>query len=104
MRHVEKRVVQDQKLNVIEMQAGAPDKSQQRNKLPLSRVDLNRELKDEITADVELFFRKGSQACYESTGRLYRHGYLLYGPPGTGKTCLSIALASHCNVPLMIIN
>ncbi|CAO2652237.1 Nn.00g005200.m01.CDS01 [Neocucurbitaria sp. VM-36] len=100
----QRHMLDGQKLSVIEMQAGAPDKTQQRNKLLLSMVDLNQKLKDEITADVNQFFHHSTPAWYQDTGRPYRHGYLLYGPPGTGKTSLSTALASHCNIPLVIIS
>ena len=101
---VNKQAVRGQKLNIIEMQAGAPDKNQQRKKLPCSMIDLDPNMMDDIIADVDDFFHRDSQDWYESTGRRYRRGYLFCGPPGTGKTSLSSALASHCNVPLVIIH
>ncbi|KAJ4375820.1 hypothetical protein N0V83_001097 [Neocucurbitaria cava] len=104
MRHIRKRVAQGQKMSVIHIQAGAPDQSRQRNKLSLSMVDLNPALKDKIKNDVEKFFHDSSKSWYHRAGRPYRHGYLLYGPPGTGKTSLSTALASHCNLPLVLIS
>lgn len=92
------------KLQVQEVFAGGNIRHSDRRKRPLSLTDLDPKLMADNTADVDLFFHANSKAWYDSTGRPYRHGYLLYGPPGTGKTSLSAALASHCDVPLFIVS
>jgi chaperone BCS1 len=102
--HIQKRISQSQKLEVIEMQAGARDKHSTRNKRPLATVDLPPAMMKDITIDVELFFHKDSQAWYEQSGRPYRMGILAHGPPGTGKSSLVAGIASHINVPLVLIN
>jgi mitochondrial chaperone BCS1 len=32
-----------------------------------------------------------------STGKPWKHGYLLYSPPGTGKSTMTAAMAIHLN-------
>ncbi|PSN67604.1 P-loop containing nucleoside triphosphate hydrolase protein [Corynespora cassiicola Philippines] len=72
-------------------------------KRPLSTMDLDPELVNDVQNDIEEYFHESSQKFYESAGTSYRRGYLFHGPPGSGKTSLSVALASHVNVPLVII-
>ncbi|KAF2821835.1 hypothetical protein CC86DRAFT_386201 [Ophiobolus disseminans] len=98
---VRKQIVQGRQLGVTRMAAGVADATIQCNKRPLATVDLEPALMAHITHDAEVFFGEDSREFYESTGQPYRRGYLLYGPPGTGKTSLSVALASHFNVPLI---
>ncbi|KAI4664279.1 uncharacterized protein J4E79_003782 [Alternaria viburni] len=100
---VQKQVLESTQLTVVEMGAHG-DKKSKRNKRPLSSIDLDPKMMQDITQDIEMFFHKDSQAWYENSGRPYRHGYLFAGPPGTGKSSLLAGIASHMNVPLYIIN
>jgi hypothetical protein len=86
------------------MQAGASNKHSTRTKRLLSSVDLPPKMMKDITDDVELFFHKDSQIWYGQSGRPYRMGILAHGPPGTGKSSLVAGIASHINVPLVLIN
>ena len=94
---------ESQELTVLKMVAGAEYARTTCNKRPLSTIDLDPDLKDHITRDAEMFFAEDSVRFYESTGQPYRRGYLLYGPPGTGKTSVLKAIASHFNLPLVLI-
>lgn len=85
------------------MIAGTADKTIQRNKLLLSTINLEPELMYRNTRDAEIFLGKDFREFYESTGQPYQRGYLLYGPPGTGSTSISVAIASHFNVPLILV-
>lgn len=96
---VQKQFLESTKLPVVEMGAHG-DKKSQRNKRPLSSIDLDPKMMQDITKDIEMLFHKDSQTWYENSGRPYRHGYLFAGPPGTGKSSLSAGVASHMNVPL----
>lgn len=94
---------ESQELTVLKMVAGAEYARTTCNKRPLSTIDLDPDLKDHIIRDAEMFFAEDSVRFYESTGQPYRRGYLLYGPPGTGKTSVLKAIASHFNLPLVLI-
>ncbi|KAI1686997.1 RPT1, ATP-dependent 26S proteasome regulatory subunit [Pyrenophora tritici-repentis] len=107
--HAKTRVTQTGNLHVMEIIPNpgkeiADNRLVQRKKRPMSTVDLDPQMMQDILKDVELFFHKESQIWYEHTGRPWRHGYLLHGPPGTGKSSLITAIASHMNVFLCVIN
>lgn len=96
-----RQMIQGKQLGVTKMIAGTADAITQRSKRPLSTIDLEPALMARITHDAEVFFGEDSREFYQSIGQPYRRGYLLYGPPGTGKTSISVAIASHFNVPLI---
>jgi hypothetical protein len=100
---VEQMVINGTQLGVTKMVAGSADATTQRSKRLLSTIDLEPELKANITRDAEIFFSEDSREFHASIGQPYRRGYLLYGPPGTGKTSISVALSSHFNVPLVLL-
>ncbi|KAE8874655.1 hypothetical protein PTNB73_01287 [Pyrenophora teres f. teres] len=102
--HAKKRITQTRMLQVVEMVPRTGNNYVERKKRPLSTVDLDPLMMQDIVEDVELFFHKESQIWYEHTGRPWRHGYLLHGPPGTGKSSLITAIASHINIALYVIN
>ncbi|KAF2498084.1 P-loop containing nucleoside triphosphate hydrolase protein, partial [Lophium mytilinum] len=70
----------------------------------LHTVDLPRKDFDDILSDAEDYFDPETKSYYRENGRPHRRGYLFYGPPGTGKTSLSVALASHFDLPLYVLN
>lgn len=71
-------------------------------KRPIDTVFLPPEQKADILEHTDWFF--GNANWFAARGIPYRHGYLLYGPPGTGKTSLVMAIASHFNRPIYILN
>ncbi|KAH7392269.1 hypothetical protein DE146DRAFT_618331 [Phaeosphaeria sp. MPI-PUGE-AT-0046c] len=101
--HVIRQHNESEELTCLKVVAGCSDVSSTCKKRPLSTIDLDPTLKDYISRDAGLFFGDDSPVFYENTGQPYRRGYLLYGPPGTGKTSVSKAIASHFNVPLVLI-
>jgi chaperone BCS1 len=95
--------LKSEKLRVRKIMSGAT-LHDDRDKRPLSSIDLEPKMLSQIRQEVDDFFHPGSRKLYKDTGRPYRHGFLLMGPPGSGKTSLSVAIASHVSVPLVIIN
>jgi mitochondrial chaperone BCS1 len=57
---------------------------------------------DAIMGDMEKFL--SGEEWYGNMGIPYRRGYLLHGPAGTGKTSLIVAIASHFNFNIGVIN
>lgn len=101
--HVRQQALKSTKLSIIKIVAGSRDVTTKRNKRPLSSIDLEPGLKDDITRDAELFFGEGSQYFFEASSQPWRRGYLHHSAPGCGKSSLSVALASHFNVPLVLV-
>jgi chaperone BCS1 len=101
--YVRQEMLKSNKLCIKKICANAADKTTERNKRPLSSIDLEPAMKADITRDAETFFGESSQAHYENISMPWRKGYLLHSAPGCGKSSLSVALASHFNVPLVII-
>jgi chaperone BCS1 len=68
----------------------------------LSSVFIPRKQKEEIVSHAEWFL--DNKKWYQDRGMPYRLGYLFYGPPGTGKSSMVMALGSHLNKPIYVIN
>jgi len=100
--HIKNEALKSEKLDVRKLMPGRQN-FEQREKRPLSSIDMETKMRDQIQQEVEDFFHKDSKKLYSDTSRPYRHGFLFYGPPGTGKTSLSVAIASHACVPLVTI-
>lgn len=73
-----------------------------RAKRPINTIYMDSLSKEEIIADIEKFLK--SRELYASRGIPWRRGYMLSGPPGTGKSSLILALASHFEKSLYIVN
>lgn len=68
----------------------------------LESIILQSEVKTDIVKDIEDFISK--KDWYHGMGIPWRRGYLLHGLPGNGKTSLVLALASHFNKPIYMID
>ncbi|KAF9872007.1 hypothetical protein CkaCkLH20_10639 [Colletotrichum karsti] len=66
----------------------------------LDTVHFNREVKQELLADIRNYLDPKTQMRYQSRSMPYRRGYLFYGPPGTGKSSLSVAIAGEFGLDL----
>ncbi len=73
-----------------------------KGKRSLDTVFLPPEQKQAIVEGVQWFI--DNPEWYAPKGIPYRYGLLFYGPPGTGKTTLALALSSHFNRPIFILN
>lgn len=71
-------------------------------KRTLESVFLPDGMLEEILAEAAWFF--GAAAWHQQLGIPYRLGWSFEGPPGTGKTTLAMALASHFDRPIFILN
>jgi chaperone BCS1 len=103
LEHIKKEDLKSEQLRVNKVMATGT-MYDTRDKRPLSSIDLEPKMLAQIRQEVDDFFHPDSRKLYKDTGRPYRHGFLLMGPPGSGKTSLSVAIASHVSVPLVIIN
>lgn len=70
---------------------------------PLSTIDLDSQVKDDLVSDLDRFFSLGRAKWYSARGIPYKRGILLQGPPGTGKSSISLALAGHIGGPLYTV-
>lgn len=66
-----------------------------RSSRPLSTIDLDLEIKEDLVKDFERFVIPGRAKWYLDRGVPYYRGFLFHGPPGTGKSSTAFALASH---------
>jgi chaperone BCS1 len=101
--YIQKKASMSEKLSVYRV-LDYESEPEERDKRPLSSIDLEPKMMQQIQREVEEFFHKDSKKLYMAAGRPHRLGFLLSGPPGTGKTSLSVGIASHVGVPLVIIN
>jgi hypothetical protein len=74
-----------------------------RRKRSLHTVFLDKELKDDLIADIERFWLPDTEKRYHEQGIPYRRCYLFHGIPRTGKTSLALAIAGHFNLGLRTI-
>lgn len=91
-------------LNVYMVAIDAPSVIETRDKRSMSTIDMEPKMRDKITQVVSDFFHPGTRKACKASGAPYRMGFLLSEPPGTSKTSLSVAIASHVSVPLILIN
>lgn len=70
----------------------------------MDTVDLDPITKQELVSDLQDFFDEATEEFYYQNGTPYRRIYLFHGPAGTGKTSLSIAIASHYDLPLFVVD
>ena len=75
-----------------------------RDKRNLDSVYIPSKKKTDIIADLTKFMKPETKARYSKLGINYKRTYLLEGLPGTGKTSLILALASHFNYNIAIVN
>jgi chaperone BCS1 len=101
--HIKMEAKQSEQLQVLKKGAENDD-NEIRDKRPLSSIDMEPKMYRQVLQEVNDFFHLDSKRLYKDTSRPYRHGFLFHGPPGTGKTSLSVAIASHIGVTLVIIN
>ena len=73
-----------------------------KGKRSLDTVFLPAEQKRAIVEGVQWYL--DNPGWFAGKGIPYRYGCLFYGPPGTGKTTLVMALSSHFNRPIYILN
>ncbi|KAF1991254.1 P-loop containing nucleoside triphosphate hydrolase protein [Aulographum hederae CBS 113979] len=71
---------------------------------PMSTVDLDAEVKEDLIQDVQDFLIPSSIKWYANRGIPYRRGYLFHGPPGTGKSSLSFALAGLFGLDIYVVS
>jgi chaperone BCS1 len=71
---------------------------------PLHTVDLDKNQKEEIVADISEYLHTKTPRWYADRGIPFRRGYLFYGPPGTGKTSLSLALAGLFGLGVYVVS
>jgi chaperone BCS1 len=71
---------------------------------PLTTVDLNKEEKEMIIADINEYLHPKTPRWYADRGIPLRRGYLFHGPPGTGKTSLSLALAGLFGLGVYVVS
>lgn len=67
----------------------------QRSIRPIDTVDLDKDEKEKLIADIKEYLSEAAHAEYISRGIPYRRGYFFYGPSGTGKTTMSMAIAGQ---------
>jgi chaperone BCS1 len=70
----------------------------------LTTVDLNKEEKEMIIADINEYLHLKTPRWYADRGIPLQRGYLFYGPPGTGKTSLSLALAGLFGLGVYVVS
>ncbi|OAA65087.1 bcs1 [Akanthomyces lecanii RCEF 1005] len=71
---------------------------------PIRTVVLDKEVKQEVLADVNEYLHPATPQWYASRGIPLRRGYLFHGPPGTGKTSFSFALAGVFGIDIYVIS
>ncbi|KAF2821745.1 hypothetical protein CC86DRAFT_458869 [Ophiobolus disseminans] len=102
LNYIKAKALESVKLEVIKVMPGSTAHDL-REKRPLSSIETEPKMRDQIQQKVEDIFHKDSRKVYSDTSRPCRHGFLFYGPPGTGKTSLAVAVAAHACVPLVTI-
>jgi chaperone BCS1 len=68
----------------------------------LETIIVRDEQLERIIADIQWF--QASREWYSERGIPYRRGYLFDGPPGTGKTSIVLALATHFEKTICVLN
>lgn len=101
--HIKLQAVHSEILTVAKIMVDVPNQERECSNRPLSTIDLEPKMLHDIRQDAEDFFDESTAGFCRDTGRPCPRGYLFFGPPGTGKTSLSVAIASHVDVPLYAI-
>lgn len=93
---------EDRSVSVYVSQNGYWEQLHSVNRRPLESVVLPSEQKENIIQDIDKFF--ADEDWYINNAVPFRRGYLLHGLAGTGKSSIILALASHFDLPLYILN
>ena len=104
MNILKKDLENSEDLQIYKVNNNGQQRPSTRDKRSLSTIDMEPQMMRRVVREVTDFFHPKTRELYQASGRPYRHGFLLSGPPDTGKTSLSVAIASHAGVPLVIFD
>jgi len=92
----------EKRVGILTAKYGSWGTTMKRRPRPIESVILADGLMEELVATISTFLT--TEQWYIERGIPYRIGVLLSGPPGSGKSSAVIALASHFNMDIAILN
>lgn len=92
----------EKRISIMTARYGGWAGTVKRRPRPIESVILQKGMMEELIADMKLF--RSREEWYIERGIPYRRGYLLSGPPGSGKSSAVVALASHFDMDIAIMN